>query len=610
LLLLAGIGVVRIVFTYDIFSQTWDEPAHIATGMEWLERGTYTLEPLHPPLARVAVALGPYLSGARLISRQNMWEEGNQILYAHDRYLNNLSLARLGVLPFFLLATLLVWQWTRTRYGEGSAFISTLLFTTCPVVLAHSSVATTDMALVATFTAVLVVFMNLLTAPSYFRSALLGLAFGTALLSKFSALVFVPPSLLAMLLWRWWLRRDSKEKKPSTRRFRWRWGLTIFALVMSLTIWSGYRFSVRSPNAAHRQHETIDHLLGLKGTLHNLAYSIEDSLRIPAPGFFEGLADLGLEQAKGHKSYLLGQVRQTGWWYFFPVALAVKTTLPLLVLVGIGMSFLANFAWREKDWVAATPLIVAFTLVLVCVSSHIDIGVRHILPIYALFAIIGGVGACHVWKYRRPKYLGPALVLALLSWHVISSIRAHPDYLAYFNELAGEHPERILVVSDLDWGQDLLRLSAVLQQKRVEQISIAYSGSADLSRFNLPPFRLLYPHQQTTGWIAISLISLKTGGLFSPGDSYSWLEAYKPVCTVGHSIRLYYVPSTVEGSIRESIYPTGVICEYVPQRLAQTARHKRSVSASSSVSDTVLRISSPRRSRILNLEVVSKIDLR
>jgi hypothetical protein len=226
--------------------------------------------------------------------------------------------------------------------------------------------------------------------------------------------------------------------------------------------------------------------------------------------------------------------------------MAVKTTLPLFVLVGIGMLTLAKSTWRERDWVAAAPMIAALVLVLVCVPSHIDIGVRHILPIYALFAIIGGVGASRLWKNLRPKYLGPALVLVLLSWHFTSSVRAHPDYLAYFNELAGQHPERILVVSDLDWGQDLLRLSAVLKQKGVEHVTIAYSGSADLSRFSLPPFRLLSPHQQTTGWIAISLLSLKTGGPFSPSDSYSWLEAYTPVSLVGHSIRLYYVPNIAE----------------------------------------------------------------
>jgi hypothetical protein len=141
--LLVGIGVARIISTYKVFSQTTDEPAHLITGMEWLQRGTYTFEPLHPPLARVAIALGPYISGLRLTNQNGMWEEGDRILL-EGSYRHNLALARLGVLPFFLLATILVWFWTRSRYGDGPALLATLLFTTTPVVLAHAGFATTE----------------------------------------------------------------------------------------------------------------------------------------------------------------------------------------------------------------------------------------------------------------------------------------------------------------------------------------------------------------------------------------------------------------------------------------------------------------------------------
>jgi hypothetical protein len=97
--------------------------------------------------------------------------------------------------------------------------------------------------------------------------------------------------------------------------------------------------------------------------------------------------------------------------------------------------------------------------------------------------------------------------------------------------------------SDLDWGQDLLRLSAVLQQEHIENLSIAYAGSPDLDlhQFAIPAFRELSPHQPTTGWIAISLLRLKAGGFGLSSDSFSWLEAYKPVCLVGRSIVLYDV---------------------------------------------------------------------
>src|SRR3954463_9292616 len=101
-------GVLRMVSTYRVFNQTWDEPAHVAAGMQWLDRGGYTYEALHPPLARVMVALGPRLAGIRSAGQENVWLEGTAILYAGGRYDRNLALARLGVLPFFLLATLVV----------------------------------------------------------------------------------------------------------------------------------------------------------------------------------------------------------------------------------------------------------------------------------------------------------------------------------------------------------------------------------------------------------------------------------------------------------------------------------------------------------------------
>ncbi len=102
--LLILIGMLRIIATYTVFSQTADEPAHLAAGMEWLDRGRYRYEPQHPPLPRVAVAIGPYLDGLRSFGTGRMSREGNRILEARGRYSRNLALARAGTLPFFVIA--------------------------------------------------------------------------------------------------------------------------------------------------------------------------------------------------------------------------------------------------------------------------------------------------------------------------------------------------------------------------------------------------------------------------------------------------------------------------------------------------------------------------
>src|SRR5579872_6257558 len=150
LLLLAS---VRIAATYTVFNHTYDEPAHIACGMEWLDKGAYTLEPQHPPLSRIAVALGPFLLGQRSpkpsTARSAIFIEGREILDSGGRYDLTLSLARLGVLPFFWIACAVVYFWGRRYFSPAVAVLALALFTFLPPVLAHSGLATTDMALTA-----------------------------------------------------------------------------------------------------------------------------------------------------------------------------------------------------------------------------------------------------------------------------------------------------------------------------------------------------------------------------------------------------------------------------------------------------------------------------
>ena len=512
--------------------------------MEWLERGTYTFEPLHPPLARVAVALGPYLSGIRLTSQTGVWSQGNEILFEQGRYLHNLGLARLGTLPFFILAAFLVWRWSRHRYGDGAALAASVLFTTCPVVLAHAGLATTDMAATAGLTAALLAWINFLDRQVSGNAILVGAATGFAVLCKLSLLLFLPASALPLLLWRFLARRGASGD-PKADRLPWQRGIALIALTATIVVWAGYRFSTgRITDAASRPHAALDRVVGRGGALHDWAYKIIELPVIPAPALFKGILQVRQKETTGHRGYLLGQTRQKGWWYYFPVALGVKTPIPLLILFGIGVFYLARSAWLERNWIAAAPFSAAVSILLVCLPSHINIGIRHILPIYPLLAITAGAGCARFVSSVRPKYGALVVVLSLLIWQAASSVRVHPDYLAYFNEVAGQHPEKILIDSDLDWGQDLLRLSTTLERMHIPALSVAYAGSTnlDLHRFGLPPFQVLLPHQRATGWIAISLFCLKTGGFGMPADSYSWIEAYQPVALVGRSIRLYYVP--------------------------------------------------------------------
>ena len=527
-------GVARIAVTYPVFNQTWDEPAHVAAGMEWIDRGTYTYETLHPPLGRVLTAVGPRLAGIRSGGHESVWLEGNSILHAGGRYDGNLALARLGVLPFFLVASLLVFLWAHRVGGRLAAAGAVLLFTTLPPVLAHAGLATTDMAV--TSTVVLAAYCGLLwlDRPTVVRSLVLGIAAAAAVLSKFSALLFLPAAAAAIALIRWSTRESSAEKAPAMSRTR---ALRVTFLAALLAVWMGYRFEVGP-------------LVPSSASLVEADSAREDALErlvaapiFPAPALFEGVGHLAAKNRAGHKSYLLGEVRDTGWWYFFPVALAVKTPLAFILLVGAGAFAAARSPPGRERGRQLEPIAIAIAILLVCLPSRINIGLRHVLPMYPFLAIIAGVGLARLVNLRRAAPAGAACAALLVGWHLAASIQAHPDYLPYFNELAGDHPERILVDSDLDSGQDLKRLADTLRARGVPAVWLAYAGSATVTEHGLPSVRWLQPHQPVKGWVAASLYSLKLGSLGTRGhDDFAWLDHHDPVARVGSSIRLYYVP--------------------------------------------------------------------
>src|ERR1700722_8541677 len=192
-LVLVVVASARIVTTYTVFNHTVDEPAHIACGMEWLDKGTYHYEAQHPPLSRVMTAVLPYyILKAHSWDRPLMFNEGAAVLYTGNQYDMTLALARLGILPFYWLACWVGYWWAKRSFGELTAVFATLCFTFLPAALGHGGLATTDMALTATFGAAFVTMLSWLERPTWGRSALFGGTLGLTVLSKFSVLVYFP----------------------------------------------------------------------------------------------------------------------------------------------------------------------------------------------------------------------------------------------------------------------------------------------------------------------------------------------------------------------------------------------------------------------------------
>jgi len=174
----------------------------------------------------------------------------------------------------------------------------------------------------------------------------------------------------------------------------------------------------------------------------------------------------------------------------------------------------------------------------VCMASRINLGVRHILSVYPMFGVLAGFGMARLTGNLQRRVFVVAGSL-LVAWVVADSIATHPDYLAYFNQIASRHPEAILAESDLDWGQDLHRLIARLLDLGVQEVAIQYFGTFPLERANLPPHREVPTDTPVSGYVAISAHYLV---LMNARDgSFGWLKKFEPQEKIGRSIYLFNV---------------------------------------------------------------------
>jgi hypothetical protein len=243
-----AIATVRVILTYPVFSHTYDEPRHIACGMEWLDQKVYTIEHFHPPLARVMTALGPYLAGERSHGLAGEWRgdhhavrEGVAILGAH--YDRVLTLARIGTLPFLWISAWVIYAWSRRYFDATVGVMAVFLFTQLPAILAHSGLATNDMAVTAFVGASAFTTLVWLENPTLRHTLLMGACLGLAVLSKFSSLIFVPSALLTMCACYVLTERPSARSLLAVARPRLAL-LPVGLIVAGLIIWAGYRFSV------------------------------------------------------------------------------------------------------------------------------------------------------------------------------------------------------------------------------------------------------------------------------------------------------------------------------------------------------------------------------
>jgi len=536
LILLILVASLLAASTWRVYGHTWDEPEHLAAGLEMLDLGKYEYDTEHPPLARELIALGPYLAGSHSFGTPppDGTQEGIDILYDGGHYDRTLMLARLGALPFLTVLLLAMWLWARrVALSEGEALLGVLLLASVPPILGHAALAALDIPGTATTLLALYLLQQWLTSGTRRDAILFGLATGVAVGTKLSAVPFIGLGMLVLPLVRSILLA-APAVVPWQRRVA---GLALMALAAMAPIVLAYgRRSIDLTELPPRFNWVMGYLFPGGGAAHPEAYSILGSLRLPEAfwDFAEGIMALKAHNDTGHLSYLLGHVKAGGWWYFYFVDLAVKTPLPLLLAGPIGLVLLTRDGWRERKSWRLAPVVLFITILLFSsFFSRINIGIRHVLILYPFLALGGAYALAAVW--RSGSRVGTVGVVALVAWQVGGLALASPDYLPYFNE-AVSNPAHVVVDSDLDWSQDLRRLERRLAELKVPSVSLAYQGTADLTKESLPPFVRLPPRQPATGWVAINALTREHEPI-----GYGWLSAYRPVERIGKTIDLYFI---------------------------------------------------------------------
>lgn len=528
--LLLAVGVLRIVSTYHVFNATIDEASHIAGGIEWWDTGKYTLETKHTPLARVSVALGPYLAGVRWMGFKK-WQDTFPILSSTGNYWHNLTLGRIGVLPYFIIATLVVFFWTRRLFGVTAAVLAAAVFTQLPTILAHSSVATTDVALTAMFCWSLYSFTLWLRDPNVRTAAQFGVATGLALGTKLSTVVFLPACAVPIIVM--YAMSGQRKWRTLLRSF------VVVVLLAFLALWSVYRFShVPLTQATGVPDRVAAKVFGKSSSMTKAAHAVASHVPVPMPELFDGIRNLRDQNHAGTRGYLFGQIRIGGWWYFFFAALALKTPIAVLLLAIVGSVVVLRLYWADREnWEIAAPF-AAFAMIMLCsMPARLDSGVRYVLPVFVFLSILAAFGLTTLWAQDRRRLMWRTTAVALFSWLMVSSALAHPDYLAYFNEFGGKDPSHKIVVGDLDWGQDLARLSTYMRDHSIQRVSVAYDGFFVPESLAFPETQMLEcGAARPAGWVAMEV---RKERLYP--ECYPWLAGQPAVAKVGKTMSLYYL---------------------------------------------------------------------
>ena len=486
-----------------LFDGTFYWPVPI--GWDNRERWGETFDPARQPFYHYAVVEGTTYGHTLVYGGEN---DADKLLF-WGRFMQALVTLATGLLVFL---------WARSLSNVAGGLLALAAWCFNPLALAYGHLIITDPGIALMLPLAVWMFSRFLESPRPRTTLVVGLAFGAALLTKYTAIILIP-IFGALAAVAWWRQRRSPGETSARNLLGSLFLIVAVAWGMVLLMYFPHWSPPPPISNADAQ------VLRIPTWFTRLRW-----LWIPRD-YFKGLTIMLLHVSNGSRGYLLGQWSDKGWSYFYPVAMLIKTPVSLLLLLTLAI-VVALRRIRRASLAEAAPLIAAAVYLACAMTNKADIGVRHVLPIYPLLAVVAGI------EFARAKPRDQLVGWVLCAWLVVTAFLAHTDYIAYFNELVGgpANGGAYLIGPDFDWGQDGKQLKTWVKNNHISNPYLEFSGP------HLTIEYLRIPHRQVQaaqvrelhdGLFVISASSLMS-------TNYDWLRASSaPVRRIGYTFFVY-----------------------------------------------------------------------
>jgi hypothetical protein len=526
--LLVALYLAQCAWFIRTQSLTYDEPVHIAEGLNAWRYGRFEQYNDHPPLARLWCAL-PLLDQKWQVSIEQLPDSFRVTRIAPEPVSLAWRARVMNVLLGLVLAWL-VWRAADRLFSRTAANFALALFAFSPALIAHFSIAATDGAatlFIFTTAWALVRWRRFATWRSTCR---MGLLLGLMLLSKFST----APMFVLALLWMLLLGPEKIILLPT----KWNWSKTAAAVLLALfVVWAGYFFHVSRLTVRDGT---------LTATFPNWSAPIVKPVRgnsnysvlIPAGEYVEGFRELVRHNRQGQPAFFLGQVSNHGGWkLYYPVVILLKWPTIVLGLSLTGLAIGLSRLRKQLGIPSELGIMASFPALYLAMAifARFNLGERHVLPMYP-FAILL---AAAVWQWAGQKRVVAAALMLLAALNAADALRYAPGYLSYFTPCVRPADSfRLLTDSNLDWGQGLLALRDYQRNHPGETIWLSYFGSVDPRAYGIQAD--LLRSQPVSGTVVVSATNLSGQYLAEP-QQYRWLLQQKPVEILDHSLYVFQV---------------------------------------------------------------------